>query len=141
MSSFSFLCNLLDYTIVLLMKMFVLKVNLIEDLFGQYNKNCQELKHSQVQVATVDSFQGMEKDIIILSCCITQPGSFCSDAHRLNVALTRAKSHLVVVGSLRILQKTSWVFDKLIEKAQLLRADYIHDQPDSEHDKTRQTAN
>lgn len=100
---------------------------LIEGLLAKrrIDTSCKQMT---VQVATVDSFQGMEKDIIILSCCITHAGSFCSEANRLNVALTRAKSHLVVVGSLRILQKTSWVFDRLIEQAQPLPYDLVfHD--------------
>lgn len=42
--------------------------------------------------------QGLEKDVIILSTTVMQPGDFASDAQRLNVALTRAKHHLIVVG-------------------------------------------
>ena len=42
--------------------------------------------------------QGMEKAVIILSTAVTRAGSFVSDARRLNVALTRAKRHLVIVG-------------------------------------------
>ena len=51
-----------------------------------------------VLVATVDSFQGNEKKVIILSTSVTSPGSFGSDPNRLNVALTRATTHLVIVG-------------------------------------------
>ena len=49
-------------------------------------------------VSTVDSFQGNEKKVIILSTVVTSPGSFGADPKRLNVALTRAQNHLIVVG-------------------------------------------
>ena len=43
--------------------------------------------------------QGLEKPVIILSTAVTRPGSFVGDAQRLNVALTRAKHHLIVVSA------------------------------------------
>ncbi|KAK9745931.1 AAA domain [Popillia japonica] len=52
-----------------------------------------------ITVNTVDSFQGLEKDIIILSCVRYTPNSFLSDEQRLNVALTRAKHALYIVGT------------------------------------------
>jgi AAA domain len=42
--------------------------------------------------------QGMEKAVVILSTAVTRAGSFVSDARRLNVALTRAKRHMIIVG-------------------------------------------
>ncbi|KFM27096.1 Uncharacterized protein C4orf21 [Auxenochlorella protothecoides] len=47
-----------------------------------------------VQVATVDAFQGGERDVIILSTCVTRPSHFVGDPQRLCVALTRARCHL-----------------------------------------------
>lgn len=84
-------------------------------------------QYDSIQVATVDSFQGMEKDIIILSTSITQPGCFCSDPQRLNVALTRAKHHLIVIGFLGVLQRTSSVFDKIITKSHELPPNWYLD--------------
>ena len=43
--------------------------------------------------------QGLEKPVIILSTAVTRPGNFVGDAQRLNVALTRAKHHLIVVSA------------------------------------------
>lgn len=56
----------------------------------------------QISVNTVDAFQGQERDIIILSLVRQNPtGSigFLSDLRRMNVAMTRARSRLVILGS------------------------------------------
>ena len=54
-----------------------------------------------VVVNTVDGFQGSERDVIVISCVRSGAGTsigFLQDRQRLNVALTRAKHCLVVVG-------------------------------------------
>lgn len=52
-----------------------------------------------VCVNTVDSFQGQEKDIMIMSCVRVNANNFLSDRQRLNVAMTRAKHALYIVGA------------------------------------------
>ena len=55
-----------------------------------------------VDVNTVDAFQGQEKDIIILSCVrggANRGIGFLGDVRRMNVAFTRAKCSLFVLGN------------------------------------------
>ncbi|XP_032863020.2 protein ZGRF1 [Tyto alba] len=58
-----------------------------------------------VQVSTVDAFQGAEKEIIVLSCVRTRQIGFIDSEKRMNVALTRAKRHLLIVGNLACLSR------------------------------------
>ncbi|KAJ7369746.1 Protein zgrf1 [Desmophyllum pertusum] len=66
-----------------------------------------ELK--SIQISTVDAFQGGEKDLIILSCVRTDHIGFIDCDRRTNVALSRAKRHLLIVGNLKMLScNTVW---------------------------------
>ena len=56
---------------------------------------------SYLQIHTIDSFQGQEKDIIYISLTRSnaeQQIGFLSDIRRMNVAMTRAKKKLIVIG-------------------------------------------
>lgn len=58
-----------------------------------------------LKVSTVDAFQGQEKDIIVISTCRHQWNSFISNPSRVNVAISRARHHLVLVGNKAMLSR------------------------------------
>jgi predicted DNA helicase len=70
-----------------------------------------------VEVKTVDGFQGREKEVIIISLVRSNPQEeigFLEDLRRLNVALTRAKRKLIIVGDAKTLSSNE-VYRKLID--------------------------
>ncbi|KNC82196.1 hypothetical protein SARC_05516 [Sphaeroforma arctica JP610] len=66
------------------------------------------LKNGHVEVQTVDSYQGREKEVIVLSCVRSSKNTgvgFLKDKRRMNVALTRAKRGLVVLADIKTLNR------------------------------------
>lgn len=101
------------------------QVNLLRGLLKNLAKNGgpgdEEL--SNIEVNTVDGFQGREKDIIIFSCVRSERAEgekesntigFLADKRRMNVSLSRARLCLVVVGNAKKLY-TSEKWRKLID--------------------------
>jgi len=79
-----------------------------------------------IQISTIDAFQGAEKDIIIVALSRTSPGStdFIYNPNRINVALTRAKRHLFIVGKSTALDHNEiWRF--VINKSKTVHRGYI----------------
>ena len=61
----------------------------------------KEVLPKQMRISTIDSFQGQEKEIIILSLVRSNDDGdigFLKDYRRMNVAITRAKEQLFVIG-------------------------------------------
>ena len=90
----------------------------------------------QMMIATVDSFQGKQLDLIILSCVRANnnpnsnsqqnpadghPGGaigFLQDVRRINVAITRARRALWILGSAKTLRRSP-IWGALLDDAQL----------------------
>ena len=67
-------------------------------------------------IDTVDGFQGQERDLMLISMTRSNPRGeigFLADKRRMNVALTRAKRKLIVVGDSSTLAQDPF-FDQLI---------------------------
>jgi DNA replication ATP-dependent helicase Dna2 len=79
----------------------------IRTQLGQVLPN--ELVRKQVIIDTVERMQGQERDLIILSLTTANPtfaarlAEFFFQPERLNVAITRARSKLIIVGSRHVL--------------------------------------
>lgn len=61
----------------------------------------EAFKSLDIQINTIDGFQGQEKDVILLSLVRSNDKNvvgFLADERRLNVAITRAKLALIVIG-------------------------------------------
>lgn len=74
----------------------------------------------QVSVNTVDAFQGQERDVIYISLTRSNEKNeigFLKEYRRMNVAMTRAKTQLVIIGDSATLGKDSF-FNAVIDYAQ-----------------------
>ncbi|WP_456461362.1 AAA domain-containing protein [Reichenbachiella sp.] len=73
-------------------------VNMQEQLAAM---ELEESMANKLAVNTIDSFQGQERDVIYISLVRSNENGeigFLSDTRRMNVALTRARKKLVVIG-------------------------------------------
>jgi DNA replication ATP-dependent helicase Dna2 len=83
-----------------------------------------------LEVSTIDRYQGRDKDVILLSFCSSNDaksvGRLLCDRRRLNVAFTRAKKKLIMVGSVSTLRESPF-FQSLFEL--LFRRKWVYDLP------------
>lgn len=84
---------------------------------------------SDIMIASIDAFQGREKDFMIMSCVRSNKDNkvgFLKDERRLNVALTRARYGLIIIGDASCLSNDPlWneYIQHLSSKGLLLSAD------------------
>ncbi len=61
----------------------------------------QQIQRDGLEVDTVDGFQGREKEVVLISLVRSNERSeigFLADTRRMNVAMTRSRRKLVIVG-------------------------------------------
>ncbi|MBC7407122.1 MAG: AAA family ATPase [Arcicella sp.] len=88
------------------------QINLLKTQF-EHSPDLQKYKEN-ISVNTIDSFQGQERDIVYISLTRSNDKGeigFLSDIRRMNVAMTRAKKKLVVIGDSATLGKHSFYAD------------------------------
>ena len=95
-------------------------------IISPYKKQVIEIQESIIElkqdIETIDSFQGQERDIIFISLCRSNENGeigFLKDYRRMNVAMTRAKLKLIIIGDSSTLGNDSFYSDLLdyIEKS------------------------
>ncbi|MCG8748967.1 AAA domain-containing protein [Tenacibaculum finnmarkense] len=77
-----------------------------ENAFSNFNITQNGAKIN-IKLHTVDKFQGHEADIVFLSMVQTFKDGFMDNPNRLNVAITRAKFQLVILGDYQYFAKKS----------------------------------
>ena len=93
----------------------------------------------EVEVKSVDGYQGREKQVILLSAVRSNPRKavgFLSDWRRMNVALTRARTAVIVVGDKSTLASdTYWrAFLQWVEEREcLVEDDWLQEQAAKKH--------
>ena len=69
-------------------------------------------KYPGLEIGSIDGFQGREKEVVILSLVRSNEDGevgFLSEERRLNVAMTRPKRHLCVIGDSNTLRQDSFL--------------------------------
>ena len=90
--------------------------NYLEEYYKSTNyvddKNIDNSFINEIEIMSVDSCQGREFDFVLLSCVKASENfgiGFLSEYRRVNVALTRAKYGLIIIGNSRaLLKNTLW---------------------------------
>jgi len=74
---------------------------MLRDLTGDTRKTRFNIRGAPIEIVcgTVDRFQGREADLVFLSMRNTRRVGFLDSPNRLNVALTRARQQLFIVGN------------------------------------------
>merc|ERR1711957_255897 len=84
------------------------EIGVVTPYAAQCRRLRKELGQLSVETSSVDGFQGREKEVIVFSTVrASERGGlgFVSDWRRMNVALTRAKRGLIVVGHAQTLAR------------------------------------
>ncbi|KAI3519060.1 hypothetical protein L1887_08052 [Cichorium endivia] len=111
------------------------QVTAIENKLTDFYKTMEARKHEfSVNIRTVDGFQGCEEDVIIISS-VTGIGSrsigFLSTDQRANVALTRARYCLWILGNGDTLRNSRTVWCPLVNDAIERRRFYVGSEDES----------
>lgn len=112
----------LDFPSVAIISPYKQQLNVLNDLL-QHAPALQPYR-AKLAVNTIDSFQGQERDIVYISMTRSNDQGeigFLSDIRRMNVAMTRARKKLIIVGDSATLA-THPFYAEFIDYAQQLDA-------------------
>lgn len=92
-------------------------INALGKCFGFrcFSRGDKKSPYLDIQVCTVDRFQGHEADFVLLSFSNSYATSFLKSPNRLNVAITRARYQLVVFGNRKRMKKASGILGQFVD--------------------------
>ena len=99
------------------------KITVITPYMGQFYELRSQFKHkhksdiSSVRITTIDSYQGEENDIILLSLVRSNKkgtAGFVKEENRICVALSRAKCGLYCIGNFNLFEKSSEMWSSIV---------------------------
>jgi ATP-dependent RNA/DNA helicase IGHMBP2 len=96
-----------DFPSIAIISPYRLQVQLLQEL-TQHSPVLRKYAN-KIAVNTIDSFQGQERDIVYIGMTRSNPDNrigFLSEIRRMNVAMTRARKKLVVIGDGATLAQT-----------------------------------
>ena len=103
-------------------RLFPEDIGIISPYEQQVNQLKEKLGDTGIDIKTVDGFQGREKEVIVISFVRANESGqlgFLTDYRRLNVALTRAKRKLILIGNAPTLRNDAH-YKKLLERVTIL---------------------
>lgn len=104
--------------------------------YSRHKRECEKFLFAknitQVSVLSIDSVQGQEYDVVVISLARTIGTGFLDNPQRLNVALTRARKCLIMCGNFADLREAN-VWSELLRDAEQRKVLY-HIEEDDEYD-------
>jgi len=112
--------SMADFPTIAVISPYKQQVTLLKELM-QHHKDLLAYQ-SKITVNTIDSFQGQERDVVYISMARSNTDGtigFLTDTRRMNVAMTRAKKKLVVIGDSATLSQFPFYADFISYAASL----------------------
>jgi superfamily I DNA and/or RNA helicase len=88
---------------VAVISMYGKHINSIKNELSNRKMKFKDFKNISLDISTVDNYQGKEQDIVLVNMVANnksgRPGEFLQKFNRINVAISRARTMLIMVGS------------------------------------------
>jgi len=91
---------------IMITSFYAAQIRLLRELIG-------DVLREQDRIVTIDSSQGSETDIMLISCVRKDGIGFCKNKQRLNVAISRTKDELHMFGHKDTFKRFSKMWRKL----------------------------
>lgn len=101
-----------DFPSIAVVSPYSRQIELLKEYLGQHPSLAAYRSH--ITVNTIDSFQGQERDVVYISMTRSNTENrigFLADIRRMNVAMTRARKKLVVIGDSATLSQLPFYAD------------------------------